>query len=162
MKISILLPYKENFTSNNAGAVSLFVNDMNNESIFNKSTYIFGNTISKKKLSKNYINLYLNKKIFQSTSKQYVETFLKYEKDINSDVIEIHNRPNYIKLIKKSFKNKLILYFHNDPLTMNGSKSIKQRIDLLNNVDKIILSTLFNKSIRCLVLLEPFIVSGSL
>jgi len=145
MKISILLPYKENFTSNNAGAVSLFVNDMNNESIFNKSTYIFGNTISKKKLSKNYINLYLNKKIFQSTSKQYVETFLKYEKDINSDVIEIHNRPNYIKLIKKSFKNKLVLFFHNDPLTMNGSKTKTERIYLLNNIDKIIFNSNWSK-----------------
>ena len=27
MKISILLPYKENYTDNYAGAVSLFVND---------------------------------------------------------------------------------------------------------------------------------------
>ena len=70
MKISILLPYKENFTSNNAGAVSLFVNDMNKESIFKKSTFIFGNTISKKKLSNNYINLYLNRNIF-TISKKY-------------------------------------------------------------------------------------------
>ena len=157
MKISILLPYKENFTSNNAGAVSLFVNDMNNESIFNKSTYIFGNTISKKKLSKNYINLYLNKKIFQSTSKQYVETFLKYEKDINSDVIEIHNRPNYIKLIKKSFKNKLVLYFHNDPLTMNGSKTKTERIYLLNNIDKIIFNSNWSKK-RLIQILLRFII----
>ena len=29
MKIAILLPYKENFTKNNAGAVSIFVNDTN-------------------------------------------------------------------------------------------------------------------------------------
>jgi len=103
MKISILLPYKENFTPNNAGAVSLFVNDMNKESIFNESTYIFGSTTSKKKLSNNYINLYLDKNIFMSTSKQYVETFLSHEKSINSDLIEIHNRPNYINLIKKKF-----------------------------------------------------------
>ena len=135
MKISILLPYKENFTSTDAGAVSLFVNDINNESIFKKSTFIFGNTSSKNILSKNYINLDLNKKIFQSTSKQYVETFLKYEKKINSDVIEIHNRPNYIKLIKDSYKNKIVLFFHNDPLTMNGSKTKSERLSLLNNID---------------------------
>ena len=145
MKISILLPYKENFTSSDAGAVSLFVNDMNKESFFNKSTYIFGNTDSKKKLSKNYINLNLDKKIFQSTSKRYVETFLEYEKKINSDVIEIHNRPNYIKLIKKDFKNKIILFFHNDPLTMNGSKTINERLYLLNNIDKIIFNSNWSK-----------------
>ena len=50
MKISILLPYKENFAPNYAGAVSLFVNDITNVSFFKKSTYIFGNTNSKKKL----------------------------------------------------------------------------------------------------------------
>ena len=37
MKISILLPYKENFVSNNAGAVSLFVNDITKNSIYQKN-----------------------------------------------------------------------------------------------------------------------------
>ena len=62
MKISILLPYKENYTPSNAGAVSLFVNDMNKISVFKSQTLIFGNTKSKQKLSDNYINL--NLKIF--------------------------------------------------------------------------------------------------
>ena len=30
------------------------------------------------------------------------------------------------------------MYFHNDPLSMNGSKSIKQRLDIITNVEKII------------------------
>ena len=80
MKISILLPYKENFAHNYAGAVSLFVNDITRESAFKKTTQIFGHTVSKKKLSNNYINLDLDKKIFQSTSKKYVSTFLEYQK----------------------------------------------------------------------------------
>ena len=80
MKISILLPYKENFASNYAGAVSLFVHDITKESIFKNETYIFGNTDAEKKLSKNYINLDLSKKIFQSKSKLYVKTFLEFEK----------------------------------------------------------------------------------
>jgi len=145
MKISILLPYKENFAANEAGAVSLFVNDITKESLFKKTTYIFGNTLAKKKLSKNYINLKLDKKIFQSTSKRYVETFLEYQKKINSDLIEVHNRPNYIKPIKKKFSKRVVLYFHNDPLTMNGSSKINERIYLLNNVDKIIFNSNWSK-----------------
>ena len=31
MKISILLPYKENFTTNKSGAVSLFIKDIKNK-----------------------------------------------------------------------------------------------------------------------------------
>ena len=128
MKISILLPYKENYSPQYAGAVSLFVNDITKISSFNKDILIFGNTQSKKKLSKNYINLKLNKKIFQSTSKIYVETFLKAQAKLNTELIEVHNRPNYIKIIKQKYINKLFLYFHNDPLSMNGSKSISERI----------------------------------
>jgi glycosyltransferase involved in cell wall biosynthesis len=146
MKIAILLPYKENFTPSFAGAVSLFVNDITKESVFKKTTYIFGNTSTKKSLSKNYINLDLEKKVFQSTSKIYVETFLKYEKKISSDLIEVHNRPNYINQIKKDFTKNLVLFFHNDPLTMNGSKTIKERIDLINKVNKIIFNSNWSRN----------------
>ena len=146
MKISILLPYKENFSPNYAGAVSLFVKDTTNYSIYKKDTYIFGNMTYKKSLLKNYINLDLSKRFYQSTSKQYVESFLDYEKKIDSDIIEVHNRPNYIRLIKKNFKKKVILYFHNDPLTMNGSKKIDDRIYLLNNIDKIIFNSNWSKN----------------
>ena len=146
MNISILLPYKENFAPNHAGAVSLFVNDITKVSVFKKTTSVFGNTDSKKKLSKNYINLDLNKKIFQSTSKNYIKTFLDYHKDVDTDLVEVHNRPNYINLIKHKFLNKLILYFHNDPLSMSGSKTVSQRIDLLNNVHKIIFNSEWSKT----------------
>ena len=33
---------------------------------------------------------------------------------------------------------QFILYFHNDPLSMNGSRSLNERLKLLNEVDKII------------------------
>jgi glycosyltransferase involved in cell wall biosynthesis len=145
MKISVLLPYKENFTVNSAGAVSLFVNDMCNESAYQNSTYIFGNTIHKNKLSGNYINLDLDRNVFQSTSKKYVESFLDFQKDIKTDLIEIHNRPNYIKQIKKEFDKKLILYFHNDPLTMQGSKTKSERLFLLNKLDKILFNSNWSK-----------------
>ena len=62
----------------------------------------------------------------------------KSEKKLNSDVIEVHNRPKYVKLIKNNTKAKILLYFHNDPLSMKGSKSVNERLDILNIVDKII------------------------
>ena len=141
MKISILLPYKENFTESYAGAVSLFVHDITKKSIYQKTTQIFGNTKDKKYLSNNYTNLIFDKKFFLSTNKQYVENFINNKKTLNSDLIEVHNRPNYINIIKKKYYNKLFLYFHNDPLSMSGSKKIKERMNLLKNVDKIIFNS---------------------
>ena len=145
MKISILLPYKENFSPNYAGAVSLFVKDMTRQSKYRNTISVFGNTSYKKKLLNNYINLNLNKRFYQSSSKLYVESFLYYEKKRKSDVIEVHNRPNYIKFLKDNSNSKIILYFHNDPLTMNGSKTIKERVDLLKNLDHIIFNSEWSK-----------------
>ncbi len=44
MKISILLPYKENFSPEYAGAVSLFVKDTTNISSYKNKITVYGNT----------------------------------------------------------------------------------------------------------------------
>ncbi len=141
MKISVLLPYKENFSPNYAGAVSLFVKDTIINSKYRNSTFVYGNMDFKKAFLKNYINIDLNKNLLQSTSKNYVKKFIEKEKKIDSDIIEIHNRPNYIKYLGELKNKKIILYFHNDPLSMNGSITVKDRLHLLNNIDKILFNS---------------------
>ena len=141
MKISVLLPYKETFSSINAGAVSLFVKDTIKNSKYSKTSYVFGNMKNQKPFLKNYINIELNKSLIRSNSKNYVSKFLEKEKKINSDIIEIHNRPNYIRYLKNTQNKKIILYFHNDPLSMNGSSSTEDRIYLLNKIDKILFNS---------------------
>jgi glycosyltransferase involved in cell wall biosynthesis len=146
MKISILLPYKENFSSEYAGAVSIFINGTVLKSKYKDSTYVYGNTQFKKDLLKNYINLSLDKKsIIESSSNFYVNNFIKKKHVINSDIVEIHNRPNYIRKILNLKKSKKILYFHNNPLEMNGSKSIQQRLFLIENLDQIIFNSEWTK-----------------
>ena len=145
MKISILLPYKENYSENYAGAVSIFINGVNNFSKFKKTTKIFGNTSYNKILSSNYINIPLYKKFFSSASKIYVENFIKLENKIKSDIIEIHNRPSYLKYFGKLKKRKIVIYFHNDPLKMNGSQSVKDRLEVLNLCEKIIFNSEWTK-----------------
>jgi len=50
MKISILLPYKENFSPEYAGAVSIFINDTSKKSKYKDELVVFGNTNKKKNL----------------------------------------------------------------------------------------------------------------
>ena len=145
MKVSILLPYKENFSPNYPGAVSLFVKDTCVISKYKSSVKIYGNTNYKKKLLDNYVNVKLHKKLLKSNNILYVESFLKYEKKRNSDIIEIHNRPKYLNLVKNNSKAKVFLYFHNDPLSMSGSKTITERVNLLKNSDKIIFNSNWSK-----------------
>ncbi len=145
MKISILLPYKENFSPNYPGAVSLYVKDTTNCSIYKKNIYVYGSTEYKKKLLTNYVNLPFSKELFKSSSKIYVNNFLTEEKKKNSDIIEIHNRPSYVESIFNNTKGKIILYFHNDPLDMSGSKSITDRMNLFNKVEKIVFNSEWSK-----------------
>jgi glycosyltransferase involved in cell wall biosynthesis len=145
MKISILLPYKENFSPEYAGAVSLFVKDTTLRSRFKKDITVFGHTEYKKIFAVNYINIPFSKKILQSGSKSYVCNFLKLEEQNPSNIIEIHNRPNYLNFFNETIKAKIVLFFHNDPLTMIGSKSKKQRINLFNKSYKIIFNSEWSK-----------------
>ena len=140
MKISILLPYKENFTPDYAGAVSLFLNDTIKLSKYKKNIQVFGNTSFKKKLLKNYTNLKFTKFFFRSNSKAYVKKFLDEEKIKKSNLIEIHNRPEYINSIYKKNKN-IVLYFHNNPLEMKLAKTVNERINLYNKTKKIIFNS---------------------
>jgi glycosyltransferase involved in cell wall biosynthesis len=159
MKISILLPYKENYSVDYAGAVSLFINDTTKLSKFKKNIRIFGSTNYESKLSKNYTDIKLNKNnLFQSQSKFYVKKFIELQKNIKSDIIEIHNRPNYLKYIKK-LSSKIVLYFHNDPLVMAGSEKIKERLNLLHICKKIIFNSEWSKN-RFLEGLEKFYSSS--
>ena len=48
MKISILLPYKENYSPDYPGAVSLFVKSTSNISKYRKNITIYGSTEFKK------------------------------------------------------------------------------------------------------------------
>ena len=110
MKISILLPYKENFSPMYPGAVSLFVKDTANLSKYKKNITVYGNTKFKKIFPIKYFNISLSSFKFQSKSKQYVEKFIKIEKSYPSDLIEVHNRPNYLSDIVKSLGKKIWFY----------------------------------------------------
>ena len=83
---------------------------------------MYGNTSFKKKLLPNYTNLNFSKIFFRSSSKVYVKKFLDIEKIKKSNLIEIHNRPDYINSIYE-INNNIVLYFHNNPLDIKSSKT---------------------------------------
>ncbi len=146
MKISILLPYKENFSPAYAGAVSIFIKDTLQISEFKKNTVVYGNTNYKDKFNIKYVNLNYKKSLIKSSTRSYILEFLKKEKQNKSDIIEFHNRPSYLKYLNNLKYAKKVLYFHNDPLEMNGSKNLSDRIFLIDNLDKIIFNSDWSKS----------------
>ncbi len=163
MKISILLPYKENFSPTYPGAVSLFVYETSKKSVFKSNITVYGSTKLKKKFPIKYKNISLIDIPLTSQTKNYVNKFIKLEKERNSSIIEIHNRPSYVKIIASKDKEKIIsLYFHNDPLSMDGSKSINDRKLLLKQCYKIIFNSNWSKKRFLQGLENKFINSNKL
>ena len=91
-------------------------------------------------LTENYINININnlKSKLSSSTNEYCKNFIKKARSDNFDIIEIHNRPLVFNYLKKKINSKFILYFHNDPISMNGSKTKDERLKLLDELNKII------------------------
>ena len=147
MKISILLPYKENFSPVYPGAVSIFLNSVTKISKYKKYITVYGSTKFKKTYDITYKNIDISEKTLGigSLTKKYINRFINLENKKTSDIIEIHNRPYYVHLLPKN-KTKIVLYFHNDPLSMNGSKSQVERLDLLKKCSMIIFNSVWSKN----------------
>ena len=65
-KIAIVLPYKEIFSKNYAGAASIWVKDYNDLSKLSRETLIYGNLNKKlKPITKNFKNINLKPSVFQ-------------------------------------------------------------------------------------------------
>ena len=124
-KIFIILPYKESLDPNKSGAVSIYIKDSLKYSKFKNNIKIISS------------NNFSNSKFFRN--KNYIIEFCKKYKNEKISIIEIHNRPEYVKILKKYFPNsKIILTYHNDPLNLRGSILSSEREFILNNCEKII------------------------
>ena len=88
-KIAIILPYKEIYSENFAGAASIWVKDYINLSKLSNQTTIYGNLEKKiKPLSKNFKNINIKNVTFSKT-KQYINYFYKDYLKNNFEIIEI-------------------------------------------------------------------------
>ena len=136
--IAILLPYKEKYNLNKAGAASIWVKDYLLISKLKNQTLIFGNLDKKDKpLTKNFVNIDLTKTYIRKNI-QYTKHLYDYHLKNKFNIIEIHNRPeSLLYLIKKKISSKLIFMFHNNPQDMRSSKSINDRIFIAENTDQI-------------------------
>ena len=79
MKISVLLPYKENFSPEYPGAVSIFLNGVTRISKFKKFITVYGNTNYRKKYPIRYKNITISNKLLGlgSQTSKYINSFME-------------------------------------------------------------------------------------
>lgn len=149
MHINILLPHKEKFSINSASSVSITVMNNFNHSKYKKLIRIFGQNVSKPLINENFIGIKNPTIFFKSKNKNLADEMCRIinKTQTGKKIIEIHNRPYLVNTIFKKTQNKVItLFFHNDPLSMRGSKSIIERNKILEKVDKVICVSNFIKN----------------
>ena len=146
-KIFIILPYKESLIPKKSGAVSIYIKDSLKYSKYRNDIKV---------ISSDDFN---DSRIFRN--KNYINEFCKKYKNINIPLIEIHNRPEYVNIIRKNFPyTKIILTYHNDPLKLRGSFRAEERKKLLETCEQIIFISKWINN-RFFINLSPALTSKS-
>ena len=133
MKINILLPFKEKFDENKASSVSITVKNNLLHSNYLNEIKIFGQKVENPFFKKNFVGFKYSFLSFKSRNKFLAHEMLKliYKDPDKRQLIEIHNRPYLVEQICKENEFPVSLFLHNDPQQMKGSKSIRERENIL-------------------------------
>lgn len=121
-------------------------------SIFDEKVNEFNSKLQSNRIQNIYVKIcYILIKIFANRylwgSKFYAFPYLKSiivqlkSSNLDFDIIYVHNRPQFIPLIKKNFpKSKIFLHLHNEYLHVGSSRPQKLFFieTILNDVDKVI------------------------
>ncbi len=146
LNTGIILPLKENYTTNNFGAVSIWVSEYIKYTKFDKNLIFCKKKLNKDKyLTKNICPISINSSYF--TNQSYIKKISNILNEKKTEIVEIHNRPEYaLFLIENNPNIKINLIFHNDPNKIRFSNNRKYKEILVNKCNKIIFVSKWVKS----------------
>lgn len=126
--IAILLPFAENFSARNAGAVALDARSTTRLSRFRDRIRIFGKQVEESFPDIAYQGLEPVGRWFRGRNRGLAEAFWRHVRANPPALTEVHNRPQVFNHLAKRFKTlPLTLHFHNDPQTMKACRTPAER-----------------------------------
>ena len=135
--IHCLLPYKETYTPQNAGAVALTVEGGFTNSAFSKNAVIFGRDLSTPSLGDTlYKGLAPRQSWLMGKNIGLARAYLHHIKQHGApDLLEVHGRLQVAEYIgRKRPDLNMGLYLHNDPRDMKAGKTVSMRRALLDRM----------------------------
>ncbi|MDB5478229.1 MAG: glycosyltransferase [Alphaproteobacteria bacterium] len=138
--IATILPPSEHFTPAAAGAIALFVRDTTMGSVFQKNVTVYGNDTDKQRHFQNiaYQGVAPKMRLLYGRNGGFAQALGDEFRRNPPSLIEVHNRVNIFNILASHMPQSLItLYFHNDPLTIKGAMTPKERWGLLARADAI-------------------------
>lgn len=134
--IATLLPRREGFGPQKAGAIALVVRDFINYSTFCKNHVVLGSESIPSFPECVYQTVPLSLWPIFSQSNRYIRGACSKLSQNPPKLIELYNRAIYVPWIKKAFpKTALSFQLVNDPQTIRGLQTPRQRKAFLENVD---------------------------
>ena len=132
LDVDLLLPHKERFTTQNAGAVSTIVYELAQHHTGDnaQNVTIFGHPIDTPKKGVTFHSLTPKHFPWQSRNIGMARAYLHHLKTANRNpaIVEVHGRPQVALYIAKARPDlKVVLYLHNDPRSMKGAKTVAER-----------------------------------
>lgn len=144
--IDLLLPHKERFTEQNAGAVSTVVYELARH-ITKKDKQeltIFGSAVDDPKPDVTFVGLTPKHFFWQSRNFAMARAYLAMldKTGRRPDIVEVHGRPQVALALAKARPDlNITLYLHNDPRDMKGAKAVEERMILARKLAGIICIT---------------------
>ena len=136
-KIGVVLPARETFGLRKSGAIALCMRDFAGYSRFADSITIIG-AATCEYADVRYLQLEHWRRWWKRTRTAYADAVIRASEALGFTVLEIQNRPYMIAALRQRLPGvRLALHLHNDPQTMDGSRTAAERQTLLGQVDAV-------------------------
>jgi glycosyltransferase involved in cell wall biosynthesis len=132
-RIVSILPKGEGFSPQRFGAVSLCVRDFTLHSAYRADTTVIGTVPGPHFEGVQYVAL-PQVRWYENRTRSYARQCAQVIRAARAELVEVHNRPNLIRLIGPKVRAKLALHLHNDPQEMDHTRTPRERRALLESV----------------------------
>jgi glycosyltransferase involved in cell wall biosynthesis len=137
--IAALLPYPEHFGPAHAGAIALKVRDEARASQFASAIQVYGRPIKLPFTDVFYQGLKPVWRRLLGRNRGLAERLRRELRGRDDVLIELHNRPLLVGFLRlRGWRGPLVLHLHNDPQSMRGAKTVRQRARLLERTAAIV------------------------
>ncbi len=130
IKTVIILPMRESFTREAAGAISIVVRSLARAA----GASVLGKPVHDAYTDARFVAV--GKK--SSSKVGYILAIILAVRRLRPDVIEVHQFPTLARILSLLFpRRRVTLVIHNDPLTMHGLQSVRQRKAMLARLHRV-------------------------
>src|SRR3569623_349173 len=134
--VAILLPHREVYQPDGAGAVVSCVRDMAAHSHYRERLVVLGDPAAAPFAAPPLLPEKTAAWYYGSRTARYLEGAARTAAALAPALVEVHNRPTYIMRLRRGLPDSaLLLYLHNDPQGMRGFKSLAERRRILAAAD---------------------------